>query len=166
MLIRSLSATLLGLALCGTATADTSPTATAADFDPLIASDWSGSLTYLNYQEPFIDFTIATDLEVSPTDTGLELYFKYPDEMHKSSRYQLDIPASANTVDGQPLIDRKVDEDGALHLVTAYDCEDMGRAARCEMTYIVTADQYQQIKHVTYNDTGERIRRNAYAFTR
>ena len=36
-----------------------------ADLEVVVGADWTGSLTYLNYQEPFIDFTIPAALKVT-----------------------------------------------------------------------------------------------------
>ena len=146
--------------------AENNPTITPDDLRPLVQSDWVGSLTYMNYQPPYQDVTIPAELEVSRQAEGLDLYFKYPDEPHANSRYTFTYSESDGTLDGNPIILRETTEDGTLKIITGYTCEDMGRAADCTTTITLSNTEFTQTKHVTYSDTGEKIRRNAYSYSR
>ena len=141
-------------------------TITADDLRPLVQSDWVGSLTYMNYQPPYQDVTIPAALEVFRQAAGLDFHFKYPDEPHANSHYTFTHSEVDGTLDGNPIILRETTEDGTLKVVTGYPCEDMGRAADCTTTFTLSHTEFSQTKYVTYTDTGERIRRNAYSYTR
>ena len=154
------------ISACATQAQPPAMTTSPADPAPLIGTDWTGTLTYMNYQEPFIDVTIPAALEVTETASGLELFFKYPDEPQANSRYELTYSDTGSDIDGKPLTERMVSETGATTLKTVAKCEDMGRAASCEMVYQISDADFIQTKFVTYAESGEQIRRNSYAFTR
>ena len=136
------------------------------DLEVAIGSDWTGSLTYLNYQEPFIDFTIPVTLTVTAAEAGLKLAYVYPDEPHANSTVLAEIGANGSELMGEPIVSNTEREDGGREIVTAFDCEDMGRAAACEMTYAFAPKELRIKKMVTYEGETESFRRNAYVFTR
>ena len=137
-----------------------------AELEVVVRADWTGSLTYLNYQEPFIDFTIPAALKVTATDAGLKLAYEYPDEPRANSTVQAEIGANGTELMGEPIVANMVLEAGGRVIVTAFDCQDMGRAAACEMTYSFAPAELRIKKMVTYEGETESFRRNEYVFTR
>lgn len=142
------------------------PPLEVADLEIVVGADWTGSLTYLNYQEPFIDFTIRAALTVTATEAGLKLAYEYPDEPHANSTIQAEIGANGTELMGEPIISNEELEQGGRVIVTAFDCEDMGRAAACEMTYSFAPNALRIKKMVSYDGETESFRRNEYVFTR
>lgn len=148
------------------ASATEPPPLEVTDLEVIVGSDWTGSLTYLNYQEPFIDFTIPATLTVNATEAGLKLAYAYPDEPHANSTVQVEIGANGGELMGEPIVSNTELEAGGREIVTAFDCEDMGRAAACEMTYAFAPTELRIRKMVTYQGETDSFRRNEYVFTR
>lgn len=146
--------------------ADEAPTVAPTDFEGIDGTDWTGSLTYLNYQPPYKDFTIPTNLEVETKGASIELFFKYPDEPHMNGSSQLEIGESGKALGGERVISKTVLEDGSKEVRTRGDCKDMGKPASCEMIYTLSVNSISLKKMVTYEGETEAFRRNEYTFTR
>ena len=142
------------------------PALTPAMLEVAIGEDWTGELTYLNYQEPFEDVTIRANAEIAAIENGLEIAYKYPDEPHANSSVRARISADGKSFMGEPIVSNVALDGGARQIDTRFSCEDMGRAATCEMTYYFSPAQIEITKMVTYADGGEPFRRNSYAFSR
>lgn len=128
--------------------------------------DWTGSLTYLNYQEPFEDVTIPANVEITLIERGVELAYKYPNEPHANSRTRAKISAEGTKFMGAPIVSNDISADGSRAVITRYPCQDMGRSASCEMTYSLSADRLMIQKMVTYDGETNAFQRNAYMFER
>ena len=137
-----------------------------SDLAMVAGTDWTGSLTYLNYQPPFEDVTIPANLEVDATDTGLKLAYIYPDEPHANSTVTLNVSEDGQMMMGEPIVSNTLLESGTREVKTAFACEDMGKAADCEMTYAFGESELKVTKMVTYKGETDAFRRNAYTFTR
>lgn len=135
-------------------------------FTPILGEAWTGSLTYLNYQEPFEDVTIPANVEISFVDAGIQLDYKYPNEPHANSSVIASLSDDGLVFMDEPVIANTVSEDGTRAIKTAFVCEDMGRPAHCEMTYAFSANTLEISKMVTYDGATEAFRRNAYTFQR
>ena len=59
--------------------ADEAATVSTDDLSVITGDDWTGELTYLNYGEPVIDFTIAAEIDVTEIEGGFEFSFQYPE---------------------------------------------------------------------------------------
>ena len=165
--MKSLSVSLVVSAMIlAPAFAAETPPLDATDLEIVVGTDWKGSLTYLNYQEPFIDFTIPATLEVTAIETGLQLAYKYPDEPHANSTIQAEIGENGMMLMGEPIVLNTAMEDGGRLIKTAFGCEDMGRSATCEMTYAFSPTELRIKKMVAYDGETEGFRRNEYVFTR
>lgn len=165
--MKSLRAALLfSVLITAPALASEAPPLKPGDLDIVVGTDWTGSLTYLNYQEPFIDFTIPATLGVTTMPGGLELAYQYPDEPHANSTVQAEISKDGLSLMGEPIVSNTVSDDGVRRVKTAYDCEDMGRSASCEMTYTFSPSELRIKKLVTYSGETESFRRNEYVFVR
>ncbi|MEL7040163.1 MAG: hypothetical protein AAGL90_01490 [Pseudomonadota bacterium] len=159
-------ATVLASALIGlSATADV-PKLTRGDLEAVIGDEWTGQLTYLNYQAPFNDVTIRAALQASAADNGLKLDYLYPDEPNANSTVIAEIGADGTSFMGEPIVSNEMLEDDVRLVKTGYPCEDMGRAAMCEMTYRLAPTELRIKKMVTYDGETEAFRRNEYVFTR
>ena len=139
---------------------------TADSMTPILGSDWSGSLTYQDYQPPFADVTIEAALEVTAVQGGFEFAYIYPNEPHANSKSLVQIGENGTTIMDQPIVRNQISEDGTQTIVTAFACEDMGKSASCEMTYSLSAQAFSMRKMVTYDGETDAFRRNAYEFTR
>jgi len=152
--------------ICFSAAADEKVTVAEADLAVVIGDDWSGALTYLNYGEPVKDFTIPAEIDVEAVAGGLKLSFQYPDEPHANQTMISKLGADGTTLSGETIVANTVLASDARQVRTAYPCQDMGRAAACEMIYTFGEDRFEMRKMVTYEGEAEAFRRNVYTFTR
>lgn len=148
------------------AAANEAPSVALEELSVVEGKDWTGSLTYLNYQEPYRDFTITAALEVTPVEGGLKLAYKYPDEPQANSTIIAKISDDGRSFMGEPVVQNTVLEVGGREIKTAFACDDMGRPAACEMTYSLSPTTVRIKKMVTYVGETESFRRNEYVFTR
>lgn len=146
--------------------AESVPALTSENLEIVTGDDWSGSLTYLNYQEPFEDVTISAAIEVEAMENGLAFAYKYPDEPQANSTGEALISEDGMSFMGAPIVSNQAMETGGRQVITLEDCEDMGREAICAMTYTFSANAFQIEKMVTVKGESESFRRNEYVFTR
>jgi len=149
-----------------TGLAEETPALTPDVFDAIVGDDWSGELTYLNYGEPVKDFTIPAELDVERVEQGLKMAYIYPDEPHQNSTVTARISKDGSKLMGAPVTLNAMQASGVREIRTAYPCEDMGKAAACEMIYLLSSDEVVMRKMVTYEGETEAFRRNVYVFTR
>lgn len=158
--------TCLALSVTVPALAAEHPALTPEMLDVAVGDDWTGQLTYLNYQQPFEDVTIRADVHVTKIENGLQIEYKYPDEPHANSSVRARISADGQSFMDEPIVANIALDGGARQIDTRFSCEDMGRAATCEMTYYLSTSQLEITKMVTYDEGGDAFRRNSYAFSR
>lgn len=157
---------LLSSFIASSSAAENVPAVTPESLEVVIGDDWTGSLTYLNYQEPFDDVTIPAAIEVEAIENGLAFAYKYPDEPQANSTGEALISNDGASFMGAPIVSNQALETGGHKVITLEDCEDMGREAICAMTYTFSATAFQIEKVVTLKDASESFRRNEYVFTR
>lgn len=153
-------------ACASTRSEDITPTITQADLSGLISYEWTGTLTYLNYGEPKQDFTIPAELDVELTEGGLKLFFQYPEEPDQNSEVTVLIGEAGRALNGDTVTGKTTLLDGSTEVRTSGACEDMGRAAMCEVIYTWSISDFEMKKMVTYAGETEAFRRNAYVFSR
>ncbi|MEM7639525.1 MAG: hypothetical protein AAF269_10695 [Pseudomonadota bacterium] len=149
-----------------TGLAEETPALTPDVFDAIVGDDWLGELTYLNYGAPVKDFTIPAELDVERVEQGLKMAYIYPDEPHQNSTVTARISKDGSKLMGAPVTLNAMQASGVREIRTAYPCEDMGKAAECEMIYLLSRDEVVMRKMVTYEGETEAFRRNVYVFTR
>ena len=148
------------------ASASETATLTSESLNPILGKDWSGSLTYQIYQPPFEDVTIEAGLEVTKVEGGFEFAYHYPNEPHANSASVVTIGENGSEIMDQPIVSNQISDDGTQTIITAFTCEDMGRAASCEVIYSLSQQAFSMRKMVTYDGETEAFRRNEYTFTR
>ncbi|NQY96481.1 MAG: hypothetical protein HRT82_04910 [Henriciella sp.] len=146
--------------------ADEAATVSTDDLSVITGDDWTGELTYLNYGEPVIDFTIAAEIDVTEIEGGFEFSFQYPDEPHANMTAVTTISADGAMINDETVIANTLLDNGTREIRTQFGCEDLGRPATCEMIYTLSETQFELRKMVTYEGEAEAFRRNSYAFTR
>lgn len=161
----SLALLLAPMTLLGAGASEIEPL-TPESLTPILGSDWSGSLSYQDYQPPFADVTIEAALEITAVQGGFEFAYLYPNEPHANSTSLVAIGENGRSIMDQPIVSNHIADDGTQTIVTAFACEDMGKSASCEMIYSLSAEALSMRKMVTYEGETEAFRRNEYVFTR
>nr|WP_070960512.1 hypothetical protein [Hyphomonas sp. Mor2] len=141
-------------------------TVSVEDLSVVIGTEWTGSLTYLNYGEPVKDFTIPAEIDVAETEGGFKFSFQYPDEPHANSTSLTGISADGTQINGETVVANALLDTGAREIRTTSSCKDMGKAATCEMIYTLGSKTFEMRKMVTYEGETDAFRRNVFSFTR
>ncbi|MEM8616265.1 MAG: hypothetical protein AAGF20_04955 [Pseudomonadota bacterium] len=142
------------------------PQVDAASFEQILGTDWNGSLTYLNYSAPFKDFTIPAQVEVTSAANGVSLFFKYPDEPQQNGGQTLEISEQGRRFGGDRVTLSMTDAEGMTEIRTEGPCQDLGRAASCEMIYRFSNVSMGVKKLVTYEGESQSFRRSEFQFSR
>ena len=139
------------------------PTVDMSDLG-MLEGTWAGALTYRDYSAPGEDVTSPASLLVDRMGEGLRLKLTYPSEPSAYDTSMLTPSADGRILNSETVVSRQ-QEGERITLVTQSGCEDDGREAACEMTYILSPDVFEMTKMVTIEDEPA-FRRNAYAFER
>ena len=139
-------------------------TISASDFKSAIGS-WSGTLTYINYSdgEPF---SMPVELRIVPIEetNNFTFYFSFPDEPHANSEEIFSISDGGTMLNGEPVISKRLLEDGNLEIVTESFGTDDNKPATIRETYIIGADVFITKKEVLFTDQEDWINRNEFNF--
>ncbi|WP_298466085.1 S41 family peptidase [uncultured Erythrobacter sp.] len=139
--------------------------ASVSDFAMLEGDNWSGELDYLNYGRDDRSSIPVRMVARAPEGGSMAYGFIYPGEEDKNANDRLQVSPDGKQINGMDVIDRYVDEAGALVLVTRAEGSDDGEPAVIRLTYIISSDQFVTRKDVKF-DGGEFFNRNEYRLTR
>lgn len=141
-------------------------TISSEDFKPLIGS-WSGTLTYLDYQngEPFSMPVELRIVQIEETN-NFTFYFSFPDEPHANSEETFSISNGGTMLNGESIISKGLLEDGNLEIVTESKGTDDELPATIRQTYIVGADVFVTRKDVLFDGQEEWTNRNEFNFNK
>ena len=131
----------------------------------LLEGSWTGSLTYRDYSPPYEDVSIPATLEADQLEEGIRLELKYPDAPSAYDRSMLIASDEGRTLNSETVMSRTETGD-EVTIVTASECEDDGRPAKCEVTYTLSPKVFEMKKMVALDSGEAPFRRNAYAFVR
>ena len=133
----------------------------------LIIGEWTGSLTYLNYQtnEPF---TMPADLlvEEGKTDNMVVLNFIYPNEPAANSTGRLTITKNGELLNKEKVVSRKELDNGQIEIKTESKGRDDNKKAFIRITYIFGQDAFLTRKEVQFEESDEWIKRNEFTYQR
>lgn len=139
-------------------------TISSADFKPLIGS-WSGTLTYLDYQNGK-PFSMPVELRIVQIEETNEFtfYFSFPDEPQANSEETFSISDGGTMLNGEPVTSKRLFEDGKLEIVTESTGTDDDQPATIRQTYIIGADVFVTRKDVQFVGQEEWLNRNEFNF--
>jgi hypothetical protein len=136
----------------------------SADFKQAIGS-WSGTLTYLDYQngEPF---SMPVELRIVQIEekNKFTFYFSFPDEPHANSEETFSISDGGTMLNREPVLSKSLLEDGNLEIITESKGTDDELPATIRQTYIIGADVFVTRKDVRFVGQGEWLNRNEFNF--
>lgn len=136
-----------------------------ADLSVLTGDGWNGSFTYLSFGEPEQELSVPAEMNVVQDGRVLELSLSYPEDPQADGQLDLVISDDGRMINAETL-QRRVEDDDELILVTEHDCYDNGRPGLCEMIYRIRPDQFVIRKLVTLDGESEAFQRTRYLFTR
>jgi hypothetical protein len=134
-----------------------------------LVGNWSGSLTYLDYNsgQPY---TMPAELVVveGKTPRQLLLSYLYPDEPKANSKSKISISKDGATLNKKAVQSRKVLGNNGVEIIVEYRGKDgnEGKSASIRNIYLVRESRFSIRKEVKYEATDEWILRNEYSFQR
>lgn len=138
------------------------------DLQILTGTQWSGTLTYLDYRSKK-KVSIPSQLIVRPNgDDKWSWVFEYvfPDEPHANSRDILRLSEDGKTINGEVVLERIGLPDDTVKFVTEKKGEDNNRRASLRFTYLLNATSFSITKEVRYEDEAQFFERNRFDWKR
>lgn len=145
--------------------AQKNPSLSPADLKPLLAKDWRGTLTYLDYtsNKPT---SIESTLSVAPVQGKPREWtfaFGYPKEPEAKSSSIVKLSNDGRTFDGATLRERRQTKDSLVFVVEAKGKDD-NRSATIERTYTLTPSEFSIRKRVRFSPNSPWIIRHTYSW--
>lgn len=142
------------------------PLVTVVDFAPLSGDQWTGSLSYLDYgsnTEQRIPVKMQFD---AATKNDVRYQVQYPGETQYNESAMLKVTDEGRALNKETIMNRCLQSDGTLKLVTLSIGEDNDRSAEIRMTYSVSKTKLSIHKEVRWIDEPDFLWRNSYELTR
>jgi hypothetical protein len=142
------------------------PTVAISDFEIVEGDEWSGTLTYLDYDtDKRVTIPTRLTVEISSPST-LRYSVSYPEEPWEDTKAKLKVKRSGRTLDGHPVTFREERPDGGIEIRTEYRGKDNNAPATIRITYVLGAKTFTMSKDVQPDGDTAFVNRNVYAFTR
>jgi hypothetical protein len=136
------------------------------DFKPA-AGSFSGTLTYLDYSSGK-PFTMPANVLVRLNGNMIILSYRYPKEPKADGNDTLSISADGRSINNAATVERTVEEDGTIKMVTEQEAPDGNehKMAKIRHFYYAGKNTLQLRKEVRFAGTDKWILRNEYIFSR
>ena len=144
------------------------PKVNAMDLQRLTGSQWTGTLTYLDYPSGK-QVSIPANLTVTQAaEDSLSWIFayQYPDEPKANSKDTVTISQDGKTIDGEAVIERTSLAGDTLRLVAEKSGTDNDKQATFRFTYLLGSNSFSVRKGVRYAGTSEFFQRNQSSWKR
>jgi len=138
------------------------------DLQVLTGTQWSGTLTYLDYRSNK-KVSIPANLTVRPNGEDKWSWvfeYKYPDEPNASSEEIVRLSKDGKSLNGEVVLERTSLADGAVRFVTEKKGQDNNRSASFRFIYELSAKTFSIKKEVRYEDENQFFERNEYRWNR
>lgn len=138
------------------------------DLQILTGTQWSGTLTYLDYRSKK-KVSIPSQLIVRPNgDDKWSWVFEYvyPDEPHANSRGIVQLSEDGGRLNGEVVLERISLPDNTIRFVTEKKGEDNNRPASFRFTYLLNAQSFSIMKEVRYEGEEQFFERNRFDWKR
>jgi hypothetical protein len=138
------------------------------DLQILTGTQWSGTLTYLDYRSKK-KISIPANLNVSPNGADKWSWifeYVYPDEPQANSREIVRLSKDGRSINGEVVLERIGLPDNTVRLVTEKKGEDNNRSASIRFTYLINAKRFSIRKEVRYEDEDQFFERNGFDWKR
>src|SRR6476659_610457 len=131
------------------------------------AGSFSGSITYLDYTSGK-PFTMPANVLVRLNGNMIILSYRYPKEPKADGNDTLTISADGRSINHAVLVERTVEEDGTIKMVTEQQAQDGNehKMAQIRHYYYAGKNTLQLRKEVKFAGTDKWIMRNEYIFSR
>ena len=138
------------------------------DLQILTGTQWSGTLTYLDYRSKK-KVSIPANLNVTPDaeDKWSWVFeYVYPDEPKANSREIVRLSKDGRSINGEVVLERISLPDNTVRFVTEKKGEDNNRSAVIRFTYLLNAKSFSIRKEVRYEGEDQFFERNNFDWKR
>ena len=144
------------------------PKVQAGDLRRLTGTQWTGSLTYLDYRSNK-RVSIPSNLTVTQSagdDMSWVFEYQYPDEPKANGKRAVTITGGGTLIGGEEVIERTTLDGDALRIVTEQAGSDNDREALFRHTYLLAPSSFSIKKEVRYEGTTAFFERSRYSWKR
>ena len=133
----------------------------------LIAGNWEGTLTYLDYStnKPFTMPANVT-VEKGKNEYQVQLFINYPNEPNANSKDKIKISKDGLFLNKTKVTSRQNLTDQEVKITTEYSGKDNNEMALIKNSYILGPNKFIIRKEVKFEDATDWLLRNEYKFTR
>jgi len=138
------------------------------DLQILTGTQWSGTLTYLDYRSKK-KVSIPANLNVMPNvedKWSWVFQYVYPDEPKANSREIVRLSKDGSSLNGEVVLERTSLPDNSVRFVTEKKGTDNDRSAVIRFTYLLNAKSFSIRKEVRYEDEDQFFERNSFDWKR
>lgn len=146
--------------------ADSAPTVSARDFEPILGDGWEGKLVYADPSEESGQRSTEAGLSVSSDGSTLTLDFSFPGAPQGDGSAALEISGDGGWINDERVVQREEEEDGVLTILTRQECFEGRYIATCEYLYDISESRFSIAKAVTLAGEDEKRFGHQYTFTR
>lgn len=136
------------------------------DLDLLIG-EWTGSLTYLDYQTGN-PYTMPANLIVEEGKNRNQLILKniFPNESSANNTDKLTISKDRTLLNKQAIVSRIELPSGEIEVTTAYTGKDNNKKALIQHKHLLGKNSYSNTKSVQFDNSTEWIKRSEFSYSR
>ena len=135
-----------------------------SDFEILNQTNWTGQLTYKDYQSGELSTIDATtQIEISKEKIIYNIQYVY--EPHKNNKSSVKIKKNGMYFGNEMVISNTI-ENGTRTIVTSYKGKDNGAKATMYITRAFNTTNCSVTKEVQLENSNKRFVRNTYTFTK
>lgn len=138
------------------------------DLQILTGSQWTGTLTYLDYRSKK-KVSIPANLNVRPNGADKWSWifeYQYPDEPQANSKEIVRLSRDGRSMNGEVVLERTNLAGNTVRFVTEKKGEDNNRSATIRFTYSLNAKSFSIKKEVRYENEDQFFERNGFDWKR
>lgn len=145
-----------------------SPKVKAKDLQQLTGTQWTGTLTYLDYgKNKKVSIPANLIVTTSAADKLSWVFdYQYPDEPKANSKETVTLSRDGKIFDGETVVEKNKLDDGTIKIVTEKAGMDNDKKSQFRFTYLLSRTSFSIKKEVKYDGTNEFFERNQYSWKR
>ena len=139
---------------------------TEQDFGRLAGTNWTGTLSYLDYSSKKMSaIPVGLDFK-SPKGRTLKYVITFPNEPQYNSKEKMKLSRDGKQLDGHMVVSKSTESDGSLNIITQHKGKDDGQTAMIKMRYNINDNAFTITKDVKPMTAQAYFLRSEYKFTR
>ena len=137
----------------------------ASDIKILHNTKWMGSLMYIDCSSGKETY-LKTEMQLEVKANKIVMSTQYNDEPKANSKGAIKLKKGGTYFGKEKIIEKTMQENGVLKIVTLFDGRDNNKQATIYKTYLFNDKIYTVIKEVQLKGSKEKFIRNKYSYTR